>query len=204
MDKWVVRKTRTLNNPKECPKLELGQTPVFKFQDSLYNSHLTGHQRRSGGVAPSTSWMHMREQKIKSQLPERSSDIFKGVNIYINGYTGDNKDLQLKQLISKHGGSVSYALAQRKVTHIIVQTNLSGSKLQQYLTVCRNLTKVVSSEWIMDSIANGKRLSEWKYRVLKDEVLAILTQTDLLPYVCNQSSLKLKETQNTASRHETD
>lgn len=68
----------------------------------------------------------------------------------------------------------SYALAQRKVTHIIVQTNLSGSKLQQYLTVCRNLTKVVSSEWIMDSIANGKRLSEWKYRVLKDEVLAIL------------------------------
>jgi hypothetical protein len=85
MDKWVVRKTRTLNNPKECPQIELGQTPVFRFQDSLYNSHLTGHQKRSGGVAPSTSWMHMREQKIKSQLPDRSSNIFKGVNIYING-----------------------------------------------------------------------------------------------------------------------
>ncbi|KAI9279684.1 BRCT domain-containing protein [Umbelopsis sp. AD052] len=119
--------------------------------------------------------MQKREQKLQSQFPERCSNIFNGVNIYINGWTGDNKDLQLKQLVAKHGGNVSYALAQRKVTHVIVQRNVCASKLQKYLHVRSNLTKVVTTEWITDSIANGKRLSEWKYRVLKDE-----TQHDLL------------------------
>lgn len=71
--------------------------------------------------------------------------------------------------------NISYALAQRKVTHVIVQRNVCASKLHQYLHVRSNLTKVVTSEWITDSIANGKRLSEWKYRVLKDEVCLYFT-----------------------------
>ncbi|CAO3686283.1 unnamed protein product [Umbelopsis ramanniana] len=158
----------------------------------MYNANSTGHQRRSGGTVPSSSsWMQKREQKIQAQFPEHCSNIFNGVNIYINGWTGDNKDLQLKQLVAKHGGNVSYALAQRKVTHVIVQRNVCASKLHKYLHVRSNLTKVVTSEWITDSIANGKRLSEWKYRVLKDE-----TQRDLLSQLKVSATTVLEDAKN--------
>ncbi|KAG2184690.1 hypothetical protein INT43_000603 [Umbelopsis isabellina] len=184
MDKWLVKKPGLPNN-KDQKQLEGEEKRnVFRFNDILYNSHLTGHQRRStGGSGSATTWVHMREAKIKEQLPEKSSDIFKGVNIYINGtfiewYTGDNKDLQLKQLVAQHGGSISYVLAQKKVTHIIVQSNLSGSKTHQYINLRKNLTKLVTSNWITDSIANGKRLSEWKYKVLKDQ-----TQDDIYSHL---------------------
>ncbi|KAI8582228.1 hypothetical protein K450DRAFT_278290 [Umbelopsis ramanniana AG] len=175
MDDWLIRKPRSTAIPKEIAPHALENEPAFRFKDTLYNAHSTGHQRRSGGSMPSSSWMQKREQKLQSQFPERCSNIFNGVNIYINGWTGNNKDLQLKQLVAKHGGNISYALAQRKVTHVIVQRNVCASKLHKHLHVRSNLTKIVTTEWITDSIANGKRLSEWKYRVLKDE-----TQRDLL------------------------
>ncbi|KAH8554609.1 BRCT domain-containing protein [Umbelopsis sp. PMI_123] len=178
MDNWLIRKPRSVSISKEEAPNVLERKLDFRFKDALYKAHSNGHQRRSEGSTPSLSWMHMREQKIQSQFPDRSSDIFKGVNIYINGWTGDNKDLRLKKLVAKHGGNVSYALAQRKVTHVIVQNNVCASKLHKHLHVRSNLTKVVNSDWIMDSIANGKRLSEWKYRVLKDE-----TQQDLLSQI---------------------
>ncbi|KAJ2956062.1 hypothetical protein NQZ79_g8047 [Umbelopsis isabellina] len=161
MDKWLVKKPGQLNT-KDQKKLESKERRNgFRFNDILYNSHLTGHQRRSTGSSSSaTTWVQTREAKIKAQMPEKSSDIFKGVNIYINGYTGDNKDLQLKQLVAQHGGSIS------------------GSKTHQYMNLRKNLTKIVTSNWITDSIANGKRLSEWKYKVLNDK-----TQDDIFSHL---------------------
>lgn len=89
MENWLVRKPRSVAGTKTETFDREEKKPVFRFQDALYNHHLTGHQRRSrrseGDAQTTTSWMRMREEKIRSQLPEQSSDIFKGVNIYING-----------------------------------------------------------------------------------------------------------------------
>lgn len=86
MDKWLVKKPGLPNNKDQKQPEGEERRNVFRFNDILYNSHLTGHQRQStGGSGSVTTWVHMREEKIKTQLPEKSSDIFKGVNIYING-----------------------------------------------------------------------------------------------------------------------
>jgi hypothetical protein len=86
MDKWLVKKPGLPNNSDQKQPGSEERKNAFRFKDIMYNSHLTGHQRRStGGGSSVTSWMHMREEKIKTQLPVKSSDIFKGVNVYING-----------------------------------------------------------------------------------------------------------------------
>ncbi|KAF3907581.1 hypothetical protein AA313_de0203701 [Arthrobotrys entomopaga] len=54
--------------------------------------------------------------------------IFKNCTIYINGNTSPSgiSDVELKRLLTSHGATVSYHLARRQVTHIIL-TNPSSS-----------------------------------------------------------------------------
>jgi hypothetical protein len=85
MDDWLIRKPRSTAISKENAPNPSKEELAFRFKDTLYNAHSTGHQRRSGGAVPSSSWMQKREQKIQAQFPEHCSNIFNGVNIYING-----------------------------------------------------------------------------------------------------------------------
>lgn len=88
------------------------------------------------------------------------SQIFKGLNIYINGSTmpliGDHK---LKQLLATHGANMSIGLARRTVTHVIVGKQVGGSelgvggglaagKMQKEIATMRGKgVKFVSVEW---------------------------------------------------------
>ncbi|KAH3821346.1 hypothetical protein DPMN_123109 [Dreissena polymorpha] len=66
---------------------------------------------------------------------------------------------ELKRLMMLHGGTYETYLYRTRVTHVIA-TNLPDSKVKEI----RGL-KVVTPEWITDSIAAGKLLSYTKYQL---------------------------------------
>lgn len=57
-----------------------------------------------------------------------------------------------------------------KCTHIISSTWLSGSKTQRFLSRKQNRSQVVHPNWIVESVAQGKRLQESKFSVIFHEV----------------------------------
>lgn len=57
-----------------------------------------------------------------------------------------------------------------KCTHIISSTWLSGSKTQRFLSRKQNRSQVVHPNWIVESVAQGKRLQESNFSVIFHEV----------------------------------
>ncbi|KAF3202424.1 hypothetical protein TWF192_004981 [Orbilia oligospora] len=83
----------------------------------IEHSNGTTHQT----TAPSVSTSSAND-------PKRPKQIFKNCTIYINGNTtlSGVSDVELKRLLTSHGAVVSYHLARRQVTHIIL-TNPSAA-----------------------------------------------------------------------------
>ena len=112
---------------------------------------------------------------VETQGMQRSS-ILRGCNVYINGNTGDKvSDYRLKQLVVAHGGSVSYGLARRSVTHVILgPTGLATSKMQRELKVSGVRMHFVHVDWVLDSIAAGRRKLETPYSQMIDRTHQLL------------------------------
>ncbi|CAL5874844.1 uncharacterized protein PFLUO_LOCUS9146 [Penicillium psychrofluorescens] len=113
------------------------------------------------------------------QTPKQKSTIFTGTTIYINGSTLPQiSDHKLKHLLVSHGANISIHMARKSVTHVIVgQPNtgagrgagggLAARKLQQ--EIARGGwkgVKVVSVEWVLESIKAERRLSESRFAVV--------------------------------------
>nr|OQO32121.1 hypothetical protein B0A51_00964 [Rachicladosporium sp. CCFEE 5018] len=105
--------------------------------------------------------------------------IFAGLNMYINGstmpYMSDHK---LKRLLSEHGANMSIFLGRKTVTHIVIGKpggagggcggGLAGTKIHKEVTrVGGKAVKYVTAEWIVKSIAAGKRLPESKFEAMR-------------------------------------
>ena len=78
-------------------------------------------------------YMKIKERKLLSQFHSsgnKLSKIFKGVYIYVNGFTEPSAD-ELKALIHDHGGMYCYHYSPSKVTHIITY-NLPDTKGQEF------------------------------------------------------------------------
>ena len=107
-------------------------------------------------------YMKIKERKLLSQFHSsgnKLSNIFKGVSIYVNGFTEPSAD-ELKALIHDHGGMYRYHYSPSKVTHIITY-NLPDTKV-------KNLspnTTVCTPSWIVDSIAAERLLPVREYRL---------------------------------------
>lgn len=102
--------------------------------------------------------------------------IFAGLVIYINGSTypqcGDHK---LKHLLAENGGRVSIHLGRRQVTHVILGRpsvaggagaggGLAASKIQKEIKRVGGCgVRYVGVEWVLDSIAAGRRLPEARF-----------------------------------------
>ncbi|KAG7463430.1 hypothetical protein MATL_G00176470 [Megalops atlanticus] len=86
------------------------------------------------------------------------SNIFRGVAIYVNGYTDPTAD-ELRRLMMLHGGQFHVYYSRSKTTHIIA-TNLPNSKIQELRG-----EKVVRPDWITDSIKAGRLLSYLQYQL---------------------------------------
>ena len=107
-------------------------------------------------------YMRIKEQKLLSQFHttgNKVSNLFKGVSIYVNGFTEPSAD-ELKTLIHDHGGMYCYHYSPSKVTHIIT-CNLPDTKVKNL-----NPSVVVCTpSWIVDSIAAEKILPVTRYRL---------------------------------------
>ncbi|PWY70409.1 hypothetical protein BO70DRAFT_137400 [Aspergillus heteromorphus CBS 117.55] len=124
------------------------------------DSHPNPHPHPTSSISPSSS----------------PPQILTNLTIHINGQTTPHiSDHKLKRLLVAHGASLAIAL-NRKVTHLVVgQPNsgpgrggagggLAAGKLQKEIQRAGwKGIKLVRVQWVLDSIAAGKRLSEAKY-----------------------------------------
>jgi len=90
-----------------------------------------------------------------------------------SGYLGETiTALKLNKLINTNGGNTTPYLRKNIVTHVIC-TNLAGTKVQQILDLKKtSRIQIVKPEWILDSIAQGKKLSTSNYHVMDQKVHA--------------------------------
>lgn len=92
---------------------------------------------------------------------EKLSDIFKGVSIFVNGYTDPSAD-ELRCLMLLHGGVYHHYYRPGKTTHIIASA-LPNTKFDQMTTF-----KVVNCKWITESIEAGRLLNYNNYLLFND------------------------------------
>ena len=154
-------------------------------------SAATGHQR-SDGRGPRMSYLEVRAKKLEKQLPqEASSQVLSNVRVYINGYLEDTTDIEMKRIVVLAGGQVQYVFVFSSIvslltsagrrtasgaTHILTSQQLNGAKTHKHLTSkAKNPAHVVRPEWVTDSIAAGKRLSEREYSVIKNTSVTKIT-----------------------------
>uniref|UniRef100_A0A1B6D5V3 DNA repair protein REV1 n=1 Tax=Clastoptera arizonana TaxID=38151 RepID=A0A1B6D5V3_9HEMI len=119
-------------------------------------------KRRKGDDNGFEAWGGYMEAKISKLEGQFSADaakcitnendaIFKGISIFVNGYTIPPAD-ELKQLMIKYGGIYHHYHISSRTTYIIA-SNLPNTKIKQLKGM-----KVVKPEWIVDCIAQKKLL----------------------------------------------
>ncbi|GAA6021100.1 hypothetical protein JCM10207_003363 [Rhodosporidiobolus poonsookiae] len=122
---------------------------------------------------------YMRNKRAKLQVQnkalldddQQAPQIFKGLAIYINGFTDDITLPELQELLIRHGAVyVPYLDQKGLVTHIIA-TNLTPRKRVEFAAY-----KVAKPEWLIDSAKAG-RLLDWKEYALLAAPVASEVQT---------------------------
>jgi len=104
-----------------------------------------------------------------------SSEVFRNCRLYFNGRVdgvgGGLSSYSLGKLARLHGAEMASRLTKRAVTHVVC-TRLSGSKERQALlnSTSRGAVSLyfVRPEWITQSIAAGRRLSEARFSLLAE------------------------------------
>ncbi|XP_022119672.2 DNA repair protein Rev1 [Pieris rapae] len=100
-------------------------------------------------------YMQAKISKLEEQFSSKASkenqvsDIFKGISIFVNGYTVPTAD-ELKDLMAQHGGV--YHTYQRH-EDIVIASNLPDTKVKNM-----SLANIVKPEWITKSIASNQLL----------------------------------------------
>ena len=87
--------------------------------------------------------------------------LFKGVVIYVNGYTYPTAST-LQLLMQLTGGEFTWSFDSRRTTHTIANVLSMAQKKQE-----RARLTTVRPEWILDSLENGKLMNIHDYKVLK-------------------------------------
>ncbi|KAF9569342.1 hypothetical protein CPC08DRAFT_623490, partial [Agrocybe pediades] len=152
------------------PSNPITHSDIYKRTDHIV-SCATGHQR-SEGRADRSSYMAERTHKLRAQRDDskgsssNGKDVLKDVYVYIDGYLESTTDIEMKRLVAQAGGQVVFS--ESRCTHIVTSRPLSGSKTERLLArKSRKIIHVVKPEWILDSIAIGRRRPERSYSILK-------------------------------------
>ncbi|VDN03848.1 unnamed protein product [Thelazia callipaeda] len=108
------------------------------------------------------NYMQSKKAKLEHQVNvldkcNTVSDIFKGISIFVNGYT-DPSAAELRRLIHLHGGQYHIYYLHGRTTYTVA-THLAAGKINKL----RKDEKVIHPKWITDSIDAGIRLHESKY-----------------------------------------
>ncbi|XP_041377375.1 DNA repair protein REV1-like [Gigantopelta aegis] len=115
-------------------------------------------RNRGNGFEEWGGYREAKKQKLHEQFhtENKGSTIFKGVAVYINGYTKPSSD-ELRRLLTLHGGRFEHFLYKKQVTHIVA-TNLPNSKIHSLKGM-----KVVRPEWITESVQAQRLLPYTSY-----------------------------------------
>jgi hypothetical protein len=145
-------------------------------QMSSYEEHLLRENSSPDEQAKETHQDQNKESATTSNPPQ----MFAGTCIYINGSTYPIiSDHKLKHLLVTHGARLSIHLGRRSVTHVILGRpnasavpgaggGLSASKMQREITKIRGKSvKFVTVEWVIESVANGKRAPEQNFEAVR-------------------------------------
>lgn len=134
-------------------------------------STATGHQV-SEGKTNRRLYLEDRTKKINVQSKEATTpeqpQVLVNVKCYINGFLANTTDLEMKRIIVAAGGKVLPTAS--RATHILTSQHLSGSKTHRILDAKSksHVPHVVKPEWVMDSIAAGRKRPEREYAVIKN------------------------------------
>ncbi|PYI09113.1 hypothetical protein BO78DRAFT_427699 [Aspergillus sclerotiicarbonarius CBS 121057] len=168
--------TSTSTSTSTSASASTSATSTFTSSPTPTSTHPPTHQR----LHTSTSTSTPPPPPISTQpTPISTPQILTNLTIHINGQTTPHiSDHKLKHLLITHGADLALHL-HRKVTHVIICLPNSGpgkglgsggglaaGKLQKEIQRGGwKGIKIVGVEWVLDSIAAGKRLSETKYAV---------------------------------------
>lgn len=120
----------------------------------------------AAGEANFNRYMRLKKDKLNYQVNitgrprDVSSAIFKGISIFVNGFT-DPPALELRNLIQLHGGEY-HCYYEHGVTTYIIASSLANVKASK---TRRNET-FVKPEWIVDCITAGRVLNVENYILL--------------------------------------
>ncbi|CAK9784034.1 hypothetical protein CC85DRAFT_281941 [Cutaneotrichosporon oleaginosum] len=181
-----ARVTERMLNTLDSAKNPITHSDAFA-RTAHVQSCSTGHQQRgadrgfwasarseglsTAGVSESATYWSVRTAKVEAQGRAKTNSILAGCTIAINGHTGPVSNLQLQNLITSNGGR--FAPHQHSgCTHVVAE-RLAGGKTQKIINGAggrgaSRRAKIVKVQWVLDSVAAGKRLSEAGYMVISD------------------------------------
>ncbi|XP_017066284.1 DNA repair protein Rev1 [Drosophila eugracilis] len=90
----------------------------------------------------------LEEQFAAASDPFRKSDLFQGISIFVNGRTDPSAD-ELKRIMMVHGGTFHHY--ERSHTTFVIASVLPDVKVRNM-----NLSKFISSKWVVDCLGNNK------------------------------------------------
>ena len=114
-----------------------------------------------------TCWDLCRDGHISAtnkEFMEYKCPIFKGITLCVTGI-GADKRKEIKQLVTKHGGTYSGELNMNTCTHLLVDM----PKGEKYEFARRWNLHCVSTQWFYDSVQSGFCLDESNFYTLPDE-----------------------------------
>nr|CAH8872910.1 unnamed protein product [Trichobilharzia regenti] len=123
-------------------------------------SHYRG-SIKDDGWSEHGGYMRAKKLKLEKQFNEQEvsgPSIFGGVSIYVNGYT-DPSASTLRDLITRHGGRYQAYYSRSAVTHVIA-SRLPYGKINRLSD-----EKIVTANWITESIEAGKLLPWQSYQL---------------------------------------
>ncbi|WKY11949.1 hypothetical protein Q1695_003487 [Nippostrongylus brasiliensis] len=134
-------------------------------------------------------YMRLKKDKLHYQVNvdgrprEVASDLFKGVSVFVNGYT-EPPALEIRRLIQAHGGEY-HCYYEHGTTTYVLASSLANVKISK----TRKNETFVKPEWLIDCIAAGKLLDVQPY---------ILLPTQKRPPISMVFNKEPKKTENNA------
>lgn len=130
-------------------------------------------------------YFQRRQAKLSNQFsalgqPQQSS-LFRDVVVAVDGYTPELSALEIKQIMSEHGGGYAVNVWASGVTHLIC-SHLPTAKIKTELKKQRRSVNVITARWIVDSLEAGRQLPVDKY------VISQLRQTSLESWYANPAT----------------
>ncbi|KAF9228819.1 DNA repair protein [Gyrodon lividus] len=96
--------------------------------------------------------LQIQNANMGTDSNEGRSDVFKGISVYVNGWTRPSVQ-DLRKLLIQHGGVFQAYLDKKSLVTHIVTCSLTAAKIKEFKHM-----KVVRPEWLVDSVAAGALL----------------------------------------------